>query len=102
VGVSEQRGSAIAAGQWACVQIPRGRVFGPSYRTFMSMVHAEHCIPYDPKPEYPIYSVPAPEGDGICFVFSPPAAQRFSKLIKFWGGIPFQVPENLKLVRRVL
>jgi len=100
VGISEQRGSAIAAGQWACVQIPQGRVFGPSYRTFMSMVHAEHCIPYDPKTEYPIYSVPA--GDGICFVFSPPAAQRFSKLIKFWGGIPFQVPENLKLVRRVL
>jgi len=102
VGILEQRGSAIAAGEWQCVHIPQGRVFGASYRTFMSMVHAESCIPYDPKTEYPIYCLPAPEGDGVRFVFSPPAAQRFNKLIKFWGGIPFQAAEHLKLVQRVL
>ena len=92
----------MAAGQWECVHIPEGRVFGASYRTFMSMVHAENCINRDPKTEYPIYSIPAPGGKGICFLISPPAAQRFSKLIKFWGGIPSQAPKDLKFVQRVL
>lgn len=102
MGVSEQRGSAIAAGQWACVQIAQGRVFDASCRTFLGMLNAENSTNYDPKTEYPIYSARAPEGDGICVFFSPPAAQRFRTLIKFWGGFPFQEPKNLKLLWRVL
>ena len=102
MGISEKRGSGIAAGQWECVHVPRGRVFEASYRTFIGMLHSEHCIDYDPDTEYPVYSAPAPEGDGVCFFFSPPAAQRFRNLIKFWGGIPFQEPKHLKLIRRVL
>ena len=102
MGILEKRGSGIAAGQWECVHVPRGRVFEASYRTFIGMLHSEHCIDYDPDTEYPVYSAPAPEGDGVCFFFSPPAAQRFRNLIKFWGGIPFQEPKYLKLIRRVL
>jgi hypothetical protein len=102
VGISEQRGSAIAAGQWQCVHIPDGRVFWPSHRTFIGMLHAENRFGYDPGTEYPIYSAPAPDQDGICFFFSPPAARRFIELVKFWGGIPFQEPKHLKFLRRVL
>jgi hypothetical protein len=102
VGISEERGSGIAAGQWACVHIGRGRVFMASYRTFIGMLQAENRIDFDPHTQYPVYSAPAPEGDGVCFFFSPPAARRFSYLIKFWGGIPFQEPKHLKLFRRVL
>jgi hypothetical protein len=102
MGITEGRGSGIAAGQWQCVHMPKGRVFKASYRTFIGMLHAENRIDFDPETEYPIYSAPAPEGDGICFFFSPPAAQRFKNLIKFWGGFPFQEPKHLKLARRIL
>jgi hypothetical protein len=102
MGIPEDRGREIAATQWECVHIPRGRVFKASYRTFIGMLHAENRIDFDPETEYPIYSAPAPQGDGVCFFFSPPAARRFRNLIKFWGGIPFQEPKHLKLVRRVL
>jgi hypothetical protein len=102
MGVLEQRGSGIAAGDWQCVRLSHGRVFEASYRTFIGMLHAENCIDYDPETEYPIYSAPADDGDGVCFFFSPPAVHRFKDLIKFWGGIPFQEPKYLKLVRRVL
>ena len=102
MGLSEQRGSGIAAGQWQCVHLGHGRVFEASYRTFVGMLHAENCIDYDPETEYPIYSAPANDGNGICFFFSPPAARRFRRLINFWGGIPFQEPKHLKLVRRIL
>jgi hypothetical protein len=102
VGISEQRGSAIAAGQWECVHIPQGRTFDASCRTFLAMLNAENSTSYDPRTEYPIYSARATEGDGICIFFSPPAAQRFRTLIKFWLGIPFHEPRNLKVLWRVL
>src|ERR1043165_231342 len=102
MGIPEQRGSAIAAGEWQCVFIPEGRVFQASCRTFVAMLHAENCIDYDPQTEYPVYSTSAPEGDGICIFFSPPAAQRFKDLIKFWHGFPLQEPKHLKLARRLL
>jgi hypothetical protein len=102
VGVSEQRGSAIAAGEWQCIHIPQGRVFVASYRTFIGTLHADHSINFDMRTEYPVYSAPAPEGDGMCFFFSPPAAQRFKSLIKFWGGFPFQEPKHLNIFRRIL
>jgi hypothetical protein len=102
MGITEERGSGIAAGQWGCVHIPQGRVFKASYRTFIGMLRAEDRISYDPETEYPIYSAPAPEGDGICIFFALPAAQRFRNLIRFWGGFPFQEPKHVKLARRVL
>ena len=102
MGISEERGSGIAVGQWQCVHIPQGRTFNASCRTFMGMLQAENRIAYDPHTEYPVYSSRAPEGDGICVFFSPPAAQRFRTLIKFWGGIPFQEPKNLNVLWRIL
>src|SRR3954470_20323255 len=67
MGVSEERGSAIAAGEWQCIHIPQGRVFLASYRTFIGTLHADHSINFDMRTEYPVYSAPAPEGDGMCF-----------------------------------
>lgn len=102
MGVLENRGSGIAAGEWQCVHIPQGRVFDASCRTFMGMLLAENRVDYDPQTQYPIYSARAPEDDGICIFFSPPAAQRFGTLIRFWRGIPFQEPSNMKSLWRVL
>jgi hypothetical protein len=68
----------------------------------MAMLQAANRNGYDPQTEYPIYSSRAPEDDGICIFFSPPAAQRFKTLIKFWRGIPFQEPQNLNVLWRVL
>jgi hypothetical protein len=66
------------------------------------MLHAESRIDYDRQTAYPIYSFPAPDGDGMCFLFSPPAAQRFENLIKFWSGITLHEPPDLTLTRRIL
>jgi hypothetical protein len=66
------------------------------------MLHAESRIGYDPETEYPIYSLPAPEGGGMWFLFSPSAAQRFQNLIKFWSGVTLQEPPELTVTRRIL
>jgi len=88
--------------QWRCVHIPRSRVFEASNRSFLGMLHAENSVDYDPIAEYPVYRVPADKEDGIFYLFSPPAVQRFRNLMKFWNGASLEHAPDLTVARRIL
>ena len=87
---------------WYCVHIQRSRTYEASNRTFLSMLHAENRIAHVPPVEYPVYGAPANDGDGVCYFFSPQAAEQFKSLVKFWGGIPFEEPRHLKFMKRIV
>lgn len=89
--------------RWYCVHIQRSRTYEASNRTFISMLQAENRIVHVlPQVEYPVYGAPANDGDGVCYFFSPQAAEQFKSLVKFWGGFPFEEPRHLKFMKRVV
>ena len=99
--ISNRRAS-LAMDQWHMVHIPRSRTFKAANRSFLALLKAENRKAFDPKTEYPIYSFPASERDGMCYIFSPPAVQRFNTFIRVWGGIPVSEPNDLNVTLRVL
>ena len=99
--LSDRRGS-LSMDLWRCVHIPRWRVFEAYDRTFLGMLHAEHSVNFDLVTEYPVYRAPAPDEDGICYWFSPPAAQRFKNMMRFCSGLAPEQPPDLTIARRIL
>jgi len=82
--ISNRRDS-LAMDQWHVVYIPRSRVFEASNRTFLGLLHAENSIDFDPTTEYPVYSAPAKDGDGMHYFFSPVIIKSipgFSKVLE--------------------
>jgi hypothetical protein len=46
--------------------------------------------------------MPANDGDGFFYFFSPSAADRFKVLVKFWNGFSFEEPGHLKFMERIV
>ena len=95
------RRESLSMDQWKCVHLPRSRVLMESYRSFLAMLHADNRVAYDPNTTYPIYCSVA-NGGGLWFLFSPPAAVRFKRIINFWSGKPLKAAPDLKNSRRIL
>jgi hypothetical protein len=86
---------------WYCVHIAESRAYEASRRTFLQMLKNEH-LAHDPAIDCPVYGMPANDGDGYCYIFSPAAAEQHKELMIFWGGFKFHQPIHFNKTQRIV